>query len=231
MKKLKLDSEVLSGKIRIEEKTILDIGCGLGNLVRWMISKGGTAVGLDMPEMLAKVIRTDSESNGRYVAGFAQNLPFKKCCMDAVVYFASLHHIPKTEILNALKECHRVLKAKGRALIIEPVGRKGSYFEVVRLVEDEREIHRFAYSVIKSANRIGLKMIEEEFVFFERKYQDYQKLIATFVEDRDEAKKVLSEAKEVYSRFAADRGVARRDFSFRSICRINVLEKRGYKSI
>jgi len=41
MEKVKSDSEILSDAIRIERKTILDIGCGTGNLVRWMSSQGG----------------------------------------------------------------------------------------------------------------------------------------------------------------------------------------------
>jgi ubiquinone/menaquinone biosynthesis C-methylase UbiE len=227
MRKVKSDSEILRAAFLIKGNTILDIGCGMGNLVRWMCSEGGNAVGLDVPEMVKKAIRANSESRGRYVAGSAQNLPFKKNCMDAVVYFASLHHVPQADISQALRECHRILKAEGRAIIIEPVGREGSYFEVVRLVEDEREMHRFVYSEIKSAEGIGMHTIEERYVYFERKYRDYQKLIETFVNDPGEAERALSEAKEVFSRFAHDRGVGWGEYAFRSICRINILEKRS----
>jgi hypothetical protein len=118
-----------------------------------------------------------------------------------------------------------VLKSNGKAIIVEPIGRNDSYFEVIRLVEDERESQALTYSIIKSADRLGLRMVEERFVFFERNYQDYQKLIETFIDDQTEARRALSEGKEVFSRYAQDIGVAWDDFSFQSHCRINILEK------
>jgi len=225
MNKVESDSEIIAATISLEEKSILDIGCGMGGLVHWLNSQGACAVGLDALEMLGKAKKEVSGLSKHLLAGAAERLPIKSDCMDAIVYFASLHHIPREEIWNALKECHRVLKSEGKAVIVEPVGRKGSYFEVVKLVEDEREIQKFALSAIKAACRIGLKPLEEEFVFFERTYQDYQHLIETFVDDQKEASQALSAAKEVFFRFAQDRGVAWNDFAFRSICRINILEK------
>jgi len=227
MKKVETDQEIIAAAISLEEKSILDIGCGMGGLVHWLNSQGAYAVGLDTLEMMGKAKKEVSGISKHFLAGVAERLPLKNDCMDAVVYFASLHHIPREEICNALKECHRVLKSKGKAVIVEPVGRKGSYFEVVRLVEDEREIQKLALSAIKAACRIGLKPIEEEFVFFERTYQDYQQLIETFVDDQKEASQALSAAKEVFLRFAQDRGVAWNNFVFRSICRINILEKKS----
>jgi ubiquinone/menaquinone biosynthesis C-methylase UbiE len=225
MRKAESDTEIIAEAIPIEGETIVDIGCGTGSLVQWLRVQGGKALGLDTLEMLAKAIKTSPGARDLFVAGLAQALPFKKDSVDAVIYFASLHHVPKEDIFSALKECHRVLKSKGRAVILEPVGREGSYFEVIRLVEDEREIQAFTYSLIKSADNIGLRMIEEKFVFFERKYQDYQILIKTHIDDRDEAREALKGAKEVFSRYAHDRGVAWEDFSFRSFSRINILEK------
>ena len=227
MRKVEKDSEIISEALTLKGKTIIDIGCGTGDLVRWLNSEGANAVGLDTPGMLAKAVKIEPEIRDHSIAGLAQCLPFKKNSADSFVYFASLHHIEKRFISDSLKECHRVLKYSGKAVIVEPVGRKGSYFEVVRLVEDEREIQAYAYSVIESSAEIGLKIMEEKFVFFERKYRDYRKLIATFVDNQDIAIKVLSEAKEIYTRFARERGVAWDDFPFRSICRINILEKTG----
>jgi len=225
MKRIKHDYEVLSGTISIEGKTILDIGCGTGELVRWLHAAGGYALGLDTPGMLAKASGFHFEDGVRFIAGIAQNLPVKQGSLDAVVYFASLHHIPKDKIENALIECHRVLKPGGRAIIVEPAGGKDSYFEVVSLVEDEREIQAFAYSLIKSSGKTGLIMTEEKFFFFERKYRDYQKLIGTFIDDRREAERALNEAREVFSRYARARGLDWHEFAFRSICRVNILEK------
>jgi ubiquinone/menaquinone biosynthesis C-methylase UbiE len=175
--------------------------------------------------MLVKAIKVSSETRDFIVAAVAQDLPFKADSVHAAIYFASLHHIPKADIFHSLKDCQRILKPNGRIVVVEPVARKDSYFEVIRLAEDEREIQAYAYSKIKSAARDGLRMIQERFVFFERKYRDYEKLIETFIDDQSEARKALSEGKKVFSRYAQDRGVAWDDFSFHSHCRINILEK------
>jgi ubiquinone/menaquinone biosynthesis C-methylase UbiE len=142
------------------------------------------------------------------------------------VYFASLHHVPKEKIKDALQECQRVLKFGGEVIIVEPVGEKGSYFEVVNMIEDEREIQAYVYSMLKSANKMGLQMLKEEYAFFERKFQDYQKLVDVFVDDPIQAKNALEEARQVYKRFAGNTGIAFEEYSFRSICRINLLQKR-----
>jgi 2-polyprenyl-3-methyl-5-hydroxy-6-metoxy-1,4-benzoquinol methylase len=71
MRKVASDSEMLSGAIQPEGKTIIDIGCGTGSLARWMNSQGGYAIGMDMPEMLAKIVNSSSMKNDRYIAGLA----------------------------------------------------------------------------------------------------------------------------------------------------------------
>jgi ubiquinone/menaquinone biosynthesis C-methylase UbiE len=225
MRKVQNDADMISGVVQPNGKTVIDIGCGTGDLVRWMSSQGGCAVGVDMPEMLNKALTVSPKENYRYIAGLAERLPFKKECADAVVYFASLHHVPKEKIKDALHECQRVLKIGGNAIIVEPVGEEGSYFEVVSLIEDEREIQAYVYSRLKSANKMGLRMLKEEYAFFERKFQDYQKLVDVFVDEPIQAKSALAEARQVFKRFAENAGIAFEEYSFRSICRINLLQK------
>jgi ubiquinone/menaquinone biosynthesis C-methylase UbiE len=225
MRKVENNAEIVAEAIPIAGKTIVDIGCGTGVLLLWLRSQGGKAFGIDTLEMLVKAIKVSSETRDFIAAAVAQELPFKADSVHAAIYFASLHHIPKANIFHSLKDCQRILKTNGRIVIVEPDARRDSYFEVIRLVEDEREIQAYTYSKIKSAARVGLRMIEERFVFFERKYRDYEKLIETFVDDQGAAKKALSEGKEIFSRYAHNRGVAWDDFSFRSHCRINILEK------
>jgi len=42
------------------------------------------------------------------------------------------------------------------------LAKKGSYFELIRIVEDEREIQTHAYEAIKHAKAIGFKKCRRE---------------------------------------------------------------------
>ncbi len=44
----------------------------------------------------------------------------------------------------------QVLKPKGKVVVIEPVAEKDSYYEIIKLAEDEADIRNKAYQVKKT---------------------------------------------------------------------------------
>jgi 2-polyprenyl-3-methyl-5-hydroxy-6-metoxy-1,4-benzoquinol methylase len=62
MRKIETETEIISGILEIKRKTVIDIGCGTGELVRWMNSKGAYAVGLDTAAMLMKAKKFAEDS-------------------------------------------------------------------------------------------------------------------------------------------------------------------------
>jgi ubiquinone/menaquinone biosynthesis C-methylase UbiE len=190
-----------------------------------MSGQGARAVGLDLFPMLRRAEAGEFSSDVFYVGGTGADLPFKNNIFDAVVFFASLHHLPEASMSKGLEECRRILKKGGLALIIEPVAREGSYFELIRLVEDERSIQEKAYVALCRAVDSKFIQKEEKIIYLERSYSDYSALLAVFEENERVKRKALSEAKKITEKRAAEEGKTLASFRFRSICRLNVLEK------
>lgn len=223
MKKVKNDLEVLSQIGSFKDKVIIDVGCGTGEIVRELTSRGARVTGIDTEEMLRKVFLKVGDET--YSVGGGECLPFEDDYADIIIFFASLHHVPEGMLNQALKEAHRVLKPGGMVFCLEPVGQKGSYFEILSLVEDERDIQAKAYEAIKNTKAIGIVNKEEYMVYIERSYEDYVKLLNVFVENETKRNECLARAKEITERFSREAGINFKDFRFNSICRVNTLRK------
>jgi ubiquinone/menaquinone biosynthesis C-methylase UbiE len=201
------------------------VGCGTGIQVRELAAQGARVTGIDIPEMVEKAMEFTPVSNEKYIAGRGENLPFETNYADIILYAASLHHIATAKISPAIQEAHRVLKPGGSIFFIEPVPRDGDYYEITRIVEDEKEVLAFAYQAIKNAQSCGLESRDERFAYFERSYDDYVALLGYYVSDKDKRNRFLAEAKEVTLRMCRNAGVDIKDYRFKSVCRINVLQK------
>jgi ubiquinone/menaquinone biosynthesis C-methylase UbiE len=166
-----------------------------------------------------------SPRRGVFTAGLGENLPFKNNSADIIIFFASFHHIPEQMMMQTLQETYRVLKAGGIGIFLEPIGREGSYFEIIRLVEDERDIQQLAFESIKKAHTFGLENKSEEIIYVERSFDDYVNLLNIFVEDEAERNGYLKEAGKITEGLSQEAGIPFEDYRFKSICRINVLQK------
>ncbi len=204
-------------------KTIVEIGCGTGELARELTARGARVIAVDREAMLAAAAAAPRAGNEQYVAASGESLPVREGCADLVLYIASLHHLPSERLDDATAECRRVLRRGGRAVFIEPVYRRGSYTDLTRLVEDERAAQRLAYEAILRASSAGLEMLVEEPFFIARSFADYEQLIATFVEEPAKRPAILRRAKAITARRAAAETLPLEAYRYRSICRLNIL--------
>lgn len=227
MRQVQSPAEILAEDFQLSGKNVVDVGCGTGDLARWLTGQGALVVGLDLPEMLAKAESFPRAGAETYLAGSGESLPLADGWADLVLYAASLHHLPAGRLDEALNECQRVLKPDGRAVFIEPVYRRDSYGEITRLVEDESEILKRAYRAIRRAAASALAMVKEDFFFMVRSFADYCKLIETFVFDESRRPGIIAQARLITERRSAAAGVSFEDFRFRSICRLNILRIRS----
>ncbi|MEM7641287.1 MAG: class I SAM-dependent methyltransferase [Pseudomonadota bacterium] len=109
-----LDGPMMARVQAAAPSTALDVGCGEGRFCRMMATEGIATTGLDpVPEMIAAARSRDP--SGRYLEGFAENLPFADAAFDLVVSYLSLIDIDDLDA--AIAGMTRVLAPGGRLLV------------------------------------------------------------------------------------------------------------------
>jgi SAM-dependent methyltransferase len=106
----------------ISGKTVLEYGCGDGPNMVVLSRRGAKVIGLDISsEMLARAkqrLIANQCDEARLVLGSGHDLPLPDASVDIVFGISILHHL---DLEIASREVHRVLKAGGRAIFLEPV--------------------------------------------------------------------------------------------------------------
>ena len=158
-------TQVLRDRLPLEGARIADVGCGDGGLARVMARAGAWVVGFDPgARQLARARAAEPAGEEAYVSALGESLPLPDGCLDALVYFNALHHVPAAEQQAALAEAARVLRPGGLLYVQEPLA-EGDYFELMRPIEDETEVRAGAYAALKAA-AAGADLAElEEFVY------------------------------------------------------------------
>jgi SAM-dependent methyltransferase len=130
-------------------KTIIDVGCGDGAIVRHLARLGAVAIGIEVSEGQLKRAREQAGEREDYRVASGESLPFAGASAGAVLFMNSFHHIPTPSMLAALEEAARVLEPGGQVIVIEPLA-EGNYFETMRPLEDETGVRAAAYAVLQS---------------------------------------------------------------------------------
>jgi len=136
------DFDVLAGAVPLRGRTVVDVGCGDGALVRRLRAAGADALGVDVEVERAR----SADPDGRYLAGGAEDVPLPDASVDAAVLMRSLHHVPDPDA--AFPELRRVVREL--VYIAEPLP-AGEFFELMRPVDDETEVRALAQAAIGRA--------------------------------------------------------------------------------
>ena len=140
-------------------KTILDVGCGGGGLVRELAARGARPIGVEISDaQLALARASDDGAGARYLVGRAEALPLPDASVDGVVFMRSLHHVPLDAMSAALLQARRVLAPDGIVYAAEPLPR-GDYYRLTSLVEDELAVREAAQRVLDDAAATGLRRV------------------------------------------------------------------------
>jgi SAM-dependent methyltransferase len=138
------DIDVLAELVELRGRDVVDVGCGDGSLVRALAARGASVVGVEVSEAALEQARDGEHC---YLLGSADALPLDDGSVDVCVLMRSLHHVPPAAMGAALEECARVLRPGGVAYIAEPLAR-GAFYELVAVVDDEREVRALAQAAI-----------------------------------------------------------------------------------
>jgi SAM-dependent methyltransferase len=141
--------DVMVETLAPEGKRILDVGCGDGSLVRLLTKRGAKAKGVECsPRQLAKARAAEKVADEEVIDGVGQELPFADQSFEAVVFFNSLHHVPREVMGQAMQEAARVLVPGGLLYSNEPVA-EGLFFETCKPVDDETEVRALAQQALE----------------------------------------------------------------------------------
>lgn len=106
----------------VQNKTILEIGCGNGEIAVWFAKNGAEVYGIDISDESIAVAKRRSVENEtadktHFSVSPGENTPFQDNFFDIIFISVSLHHL---EVEKALYEFKRILKPNGLLVAIEP---------------------------------------------------------------------------------------------------------------
>ncbi|MEM3364753.1 MAG: class I SAM-dependent methyltransferase [Candidatus Micrarchaeia archaeon] len=134
LRPLRIFTRMLKDKGRI-----LDAGCGPGRDLKYFISKGYNAIGIDLCDHFIEHARR----SGLHVLKMdMRSLEFSDGYFDGVWCCASFYHIPSKDALGTLIGFNRVLKDRG-ALFISVKEGKGERLLEDRLDNRSKKFYRF----------------------------------------------------------------------------------------
>jgi ubiquinone/menaquinone biosynthesis C-methylase UbiE len=134
---LPLDRSVLEATVARLQRgdPVLDLGCGPGQVARYLSDQNLRVVGLDLsPRML--VLASRRAARARFVGGDMRLLPFRDHSFAAVVAFYSVQHLRRSGLGPLLGELGRVVVPNGLVVIAAHLGQGEVYV-------DELLGHRF----------------------------------------------------------------------------------------
>lgn len=114
--------------------TVLDVGCGTGTLAiaaKERVGSEGAVFGIDAsPAMVAKGTRKSARAgvDVTFTNAVVEALPFPDARFDVVLSALMLHHLPRPARRQCAAEIRRVLKPRGRLLVVDfgrPQARNG----------------------------------------------------------------------------------------------------------
>lgn len=101
--------------VKREVDTVLDIGCGWGDLINLINAKDKFAIDL------SHAMRLYVKREVRFCAASCCCMPWRDNSFDVIFASNIFEHLPKKEqVLVSIEECFRVLKRGGRLLILQP---------------------------------------------------------------------------------------------------------------
>jgi SAM-dependent methyltransferase len=109
----------------VQDKLVLEYGCGQGDFALWLLDQGATVFGIDISEFNIKrceekaIGRNLSPNRYKFMVMNAHETTFPDKFFDRVVGNGILHHL---ELPAAMMEIDRILKPGAKAIFQEPLG-------------------------------------------------------------------------------------------------------------
>jgi len=126
----KSDLPKIEELVQLENKSILEVGCGDGRLTALLANRTQKITAID-PDKCSIDAARSKVPGVNFLVGSGENLDFADNLLDIVLFSYSLHH---QDYVSALSEARRVVRHDGRILIIEP-NHNGEFNRLVSIFE------------------------------------------------------------------------------------------------
>ncbi len=169
-------------------RSALDVGCGTGEKTARIAQQTDETVGID-PDT-GHVRKAQARHGRRYLCFLtarAEALCFTAASFDAVFFNQSLHHVPAAHQHAALRESHRVLKPRGRMLVIEPIHGSGALGRTLRLYLEEKEQEASAAAAIEAVLNAEFELQTRSEIIVEDGFAAFEDFFECFQTSRPEA--------------------------------------------
>ena len=107
------DQELLAAFAAAVGDPVVELGCGPGQIGAHVRGLGRVVVGADISPAMAR--RAARRLDGVVLADM-RALPFAPAAVGGIVAFYSLIHVGRSEVVDVLRECARVLRPGGRVV-------------------------------------------------------------------------------------------------------------------
>lgn len=110
---------------------VWDIGCGPGQVTRYLREQGVQATGVDLsPEMIEQAKQAHFDRPGiEFLVRDMRDLQIADGALAGIVSFYAIIHIPREDVTVVLKEWGRALQAGGRVLMSFHKGQEIRHFD------------------------------------------------------------------------------------------------------
>ena len=126
------DLQAVTRLVDVNRLRLVDVGCGACHIARSLAELGADVLGIEPdPAQAERNRRADRVANVTLIEAGAEAIPADNQSVDGVMFFRSLHHVPRRLMDAALVEAARVLKPGGFLYVVEP-GMEGSHFRMMR---------------------------------------------------------------------------------------------------
>ncbi|MCO4747894.1 MAG: metalloregulator ArsR/SmtB family transcription factor [Proteobacteria bacterium] len=107
---------------------VADLGCGTGSALVELAPVCDRVIGVDREQAMldAAAVRLDGEDGVELLRGGLEDLPLPDATLDAALCMLVLHHVERLD--SAFGEIQRVLKPRGRAVIVDMVSHDRSEY-------------------------------------------------------------------------------------------------------
>ena len=104
----------------LEGKKVLDIGCGVGNLTKYIMDKGFNVEGIDLSKGMLNIAK-QKYSDIKFYEMNMKEITLRKE-YDGIMLAYSLFHLTKKEVIEVLPKYYDLLNSNGKILLILQYG-------------------------------------------------------------------------------------------------------------